>query len=210
MKRKIWGLTIVAILIISTLMIGAAPALAAGPDKVATIQGGTITDTAGDPITVGYDRWGYNYQAHIFSGIYSNYDRVQGGEFSNINLQMKWNDAWLANTDADGNGKLDRHYGFNSYIGSGAWLTNHDTGISEDGKTWTYFIKIIAVSANATKSGGIWYAVDGTVIGPDIWGQFAVIQQVVTGSPPSAFITADEWPFPGNYRSPSGSGLGKW
>ncbi len=124
---------------------------------------------------------------------------------------MKWNDAWLSNKDLDGDGKLDRpsdHGG--TYIGSGAWLTNHDVGVNEDGSTWTYFVKIIAVPADATKTEGIWYAADGTEIGPDIWGEMAVIQQVVTGDVPSEFIAYDEWPLPGNYLSPSGPGFGKW
>lgn len=190
-KGRIWTLTIAVVLVITTLLFGAAPALAA------------------PPIKTGFDEYGYNYQAHLFKGPYSDYDRVHGGPFSDVNLQMKWNDAWLSNQDRDNDGKLDRHYGFPSYIGSGAWLTNHDTGVNEDGSVWTYFVKIIAVPANATKTGGIWYAVDGTIIGPDIWGQFAVIQQVITGEIPPEFVAYD-LPFPGNYKSPSGPGLGNW
>ncbi|MFW9878953.1 MAG: hypothetical protein ACFFG0_38230, partial [Candidatus Thorarchaeota archaeon] len=145
----------------------------------------------------------------MFNGRYCDYDRVSGGDFCDVNLMMKWNDAWLSNKDCDGDKLLDRHYGFDSYIGSGAWLTNHDVGVNEDGNRWTYFVKIIAAPADAYKDGGVWYTADGTEIGPVIWGSFAVIQQVVTGSPPSDFITADGWPFPGDYKSPAGPGLGK-
>ena len=42
--------------------------------------------------------------------------------------RRKWNDAWLSNKDCDGDGLLDRHYGLDSYRGSGAWLTNHQSG----------------------------------------------------------------------------------
>ncbi len=182
--------------------------LMAAPVAADTIKDGTITDSAGNPITLGYDKFGYNYQAHIFNGSYADYDRVIGGDFADVKLQMKWNDAWLSNEDNDGDGKLDRHFGFASYIGSGAWLTNHDSGTNADGKKWTYFIKIIAVPTDATLTLGIWYAANGVEIGPDIWGEFAVIQQVVTGNPPASFIAYDTWPLPGNYRSPSGSGLG--
>ena len=35
---------------------------------------------------------------------------------------------WLSNKDCDGDGLLDRHYGYDSYIGSGAWITNHQSG----------------------------------------------------------------------------------
>ena len=49
-----------------------------------------------------------------------------------------------------------------------------------DGKIckWEYFVKIIAVPADATNVGGFWYASDGTLIGEVIWGSFAIIQQV--------------------------------
>jgi len=177
----------------------------------ATIKDGTIQDTAGNIITLGYDEFGYNYQAHMFNGRYCDYDRVAGGEWCNITLMMKWNDAWLSNKDCNGDNKLDRPSDDGgTYIGSGAWLTNHDRGVDENGKRWTYFVKIIAVPSDATLADGTWYAADGTEIGPVIWGSFAVIQQVVTGNPPEDFMTYDGWPFPGNYRSPAGCGLGGW
>ncbi|MBA7477245.1 hypothetical protein ES707_12649 [subsurface metagenome] len=95
---------------------------------------------------------------------------------------MKWNDAWLSNKDCDRDDLLDRHYGFNSYIGSGAWLTNHQSGTYKDGDgkicKWTYFVKIVAAPDDAYVEGGIWFAADGTEIGPVIWGAFAIVQQV--------------------------------
>ncbi|MDI7276964.1 MAG: hypothetical protein QME94_13380, partial [Anaerolineae bacterium] len=109
---------------------------------------------------------------------------------------MKWNDAWLANTDCDGDGLLDRHYGHSSYIGSGAWLTNHMQG-TEEGETWTWFCKIVAVPADATLAEGIWYAADGTEIGPVIWSQFAIVLEVESGAGAT-------------YVSPAGPGFGKW
>ncbi|ADB58002.1 hypothetical protein [Archaeoglobus profundus] len=96
-------------------------------------------------------------------------------------LVMKWNDAWLSNKDCDGDGKLDTHYGYDSYIGSGAWETNHMWGTYElDGTIcrWEYFVKIVAVPEDAYLENGTWYTADGTEIGPAIWGQFAVIQEV--------------------------------
>jgi len=139
----------------------------------------------------GFDQFGYNYKANIFNGNYCNYDRVMGGEFCDVHLQMKWNDAWL-------NENRERHVGYDSYIGSGAWLTNHDVGVNEDGSTWTYFVKIIAKPS-------VGFACPDS---SEIWGDFCVIQQVVTGNPPSDFMTYDGWPFPGNYKSPLGPGLG--
>ena len=144
----------------------------------------------------GYDEFGYNYQAHIFNGRYCDYDRVIGGDYCDIKLIMKWNDAWLSNKDRDGDGDLDRHYGYPSYIGSGAWLTNHQSG-GEGKDHWTYFVKIVAAPADAYVESGNWYTSDGTKIGPVIWGSFAVIQRVESGV--------------GVYDlSPVGPGLGKW
>ncbi len=150
-----------------------------------TIQDGTLMNSAGDPITTGYDEWGYNYQAHMFNGTYCNAyrDAEWCQPYADIELKMKWNDAWLSNMDCDGDGLLDRHYGFQSYIGSGAWLTNHQAGWDLDDrgkeKHWSYFVKIVAVPLNAYLDGGFWYDGDtNEEIGPTIWGAFAIVQEV--------------------------------
>ncbi len=190
-----------------------------------TIQSGALQYSAGhflagEPLQTGFDIFGYNYQAHLFKGSYANVYLGRDGlppyegddeaylaahpeaatkwywPERHTQLVMKWNDAWLANTDCDGDGLLDRYYGFPSYIGSGAWETNHMQGTDESG-TWTYFCKIVAAPADATLIGGVWYAADGTEIGPAIWGAFAIIQEVESGSGAT-------------YVSPSGPGFGKW
>ncbi len=130
--------------------------------------------------------------------------------YRDVTLQMKWNEAWLSNKDQDGDGLLDRHYGFPSYIGSGAWLTNHMSGsdvvINDKGKEkevhWTYFIKIVAAPADATVDGGIWYNANGVEIGPSIWGAFAIIQDVEND--PLAGIHGKQ------YGSPAGPGFGQY
>lgn len=43
---------------------------------------------------------------------------------------------------------------------------------------WTYFVKIVAVPEDAIEEGGYWYTPDGEEIGPVIWGQFAIVQEV--------------------------------
>ena len=104
--------------------------------------------------------------------------------YRDINLLMKWNDAWIANTDCTLDGKLDRHYGYPSYIGSSVWETNHMWG-GEGSESWTYFTKIVAVPSDANRVGpantGIWYGADDVEIGPDIWGEFATIMEVESG-----------------------------
>jgi hypothetical protein len=161
---------------------------------------------AGQPIPTGFDDYGYNYQGHLFKGSYFNVysggagfppyvgddesylDENPGAAshwawpYRSIKLVMKWNDAWLSNVDRDDDGMLDRHYGFSSYIGSGAWETNHMWGsyIGDDGKEhkWNSFTKIVAAPSDAYTSGDYWYEADGTEMGTVIWGQFAVIFDV--------------------------------
>lgn len=175
-----------------------------------TIQDGVLNYSVGhylegEPIPTGFDEYGYNYQGHMFSGSYFNsyaggagFPPYEGDDdayldenpsaashwawpYRDIELIMKWNDAWISNKDCDDDGALDRYFGFPSYVGSGAWLTNHMRGSYEqDGKkcTWTYFTKIVAAPDDAYVDEGYWYTVDGTEIGPVIWGSFATIQEV--------------------------------
>ncbi len=194
-------------------------------DGCVSIQDGVLTYSAGhylagQPLVVGFDDYGYNYQGKMFKGSYANvylggagFPPYTGDDesyladnpaaanhwawpYRDIQLLMKWNDAWLSNTDCDGDGKLDRHYGYPSYIGSGAWETNHMVG-GEQSEHWTYFTKIVAAPEDAVIDGGLWYTADGVEIGPVIWGEFATIQEVESGS--GAF-----------YISPAGPGFGKW
>jgi len=173
-----------------------------------TIQAGTLKTSAGEIITTGYDDWGYNYQARIFNGKYCDAyrDAAWCQPYANDDLEMKWNDAWLSNSDCDGDGLLDRHYGFASYRGSGAWLTNHQKGVYIDGKgkkqRWGYFTKIVAAPADATLSGGVWHAADGSEIGTAIWGEFATIQEIYndTGTGDHGVL----------YLSPYSAGFGRF
>ena len=200
-----------------------------------TLQSGKILYSAGHylagkPIPVGYDAYGYNYQAHMFSGSYLNvylggdgFPPYDGNDatyldknptvashwawpYRAVNVIMKWNDAWMSNQDCDGDGKLDRHYGFPSYIGSGAWETNHQSGVYTDasGKNckWTYFCKIVAVPLDATLVGGKWINSNGTEIGQDIWGEFALTEEVYNDPCAGDHGVA--------YKSPVGPGFGKY
>lgn len=166
---------------------------------------------AGQPLTTGYDIFGYNYQAHMFNGSYFNayaggagLPAYQGQDaaylaanptaashwawpWRNDDVAMKWNDAWLSNQDCNGDGLLDRPDDFGgTYIGSGAWETNHQSGsyVAQTGKkagkevSWIYFVKIVAVPAGAVQTGGVWYTAGGVEIGPDLWGAFAIVQEV--------------------------------
>jgi len=205
--KRILILTLALVLLLGLTVI---PAMADNGGKkkdCTTIQDGILLTSDGEVITTGYDQWGYNYQAHMFNGGYC--DAYRDAEwcqpYKDDNLMMKWNDAWLSNKDCDGDGLLDRHYGYPTYSGSGAWLTNHQSGSYEiDGETykWNYFVKIVAAPADAYVDDGIWYASDDTEIGEVIWGAFAIIQSVYN-DPYDGYHGAE-------YISPSGPGLGKW
>lgn len=198
-------------------VIAMASAVAPAQAACTTIQAGTLlyqrgAYLAGQPLQVGVDPFGYNYQAHAFNGSYFNAYANRDGlppyngddaaylaanpsaaghwawPYRNDDVAMKWNDAWLANSDCDGDGKLDRHYGFPTYVGSGAWLTNHNgwtVSVGDREKQASEFIKIVAKPLAATTSSPAGYFGEGTVyvggryMGDQLWGDFAVIQYVL-------------------------------
>jgi len=174
----------IAIIAVSTVVTTSMAVQAGGSAQCATIQSGRLYASDGTLIDLGYDQWGYNYQARMFNGTYCDAyrDAAWCQPYADIELIMKWNDPWLANNDCDGDGLLDRHFGYSSYIGSGAWLTNHQSGLVDVGggkmKRWTYFCKIVAVPADAIPCGSFWCTPDHEVIGQSIWGEFAVIQEI--------------------------------
>lgn len=178
-------LFILALAIATLMSVTAGIAMAAPPppdnDKCATIQGGTITDTAGNPISVGYDEFGYNYQAHMFNGTFDSSDRTIDGMYggspdgADDALAMKWSNAWLANVDCDDDGLLDRGLVDGTVGGiSMGWLTNHVNGdyFDVDGNVqhYTDFVKIV------------W-----TGPGSPLWGQYTIIEEVFND--PAAGLT---------------------
>ncbi len=133
----------------------------------ATISDGTITDSAGNVITAGYDKWGYNYQAHMFNGYYDNFSRPAIPVTSGDKLIMKWSDSWLANVDCNHDGKLDR--GLVDGIVNGTsmgWLTNQLNGSYLDGNNvlqhYTDFVKIAWTGPKSP-----------------LWGEYTIIQEVL-------------------------------
>ena len=193
-----------------------------GKQDCTTIQDGVLTYSDSDEIIpLGKDKWGYNYQAHMFNGWYWNNQRPEPPYTKDtINqapsktwLIMKWSDEWLSNKDCDGDGKLDRGYSCNpeeptSSACQGAWLTNHQWGSyvdEETGKTckWEYFVKIVMVPEGAYKEDGYWYTADGELIGSVIWGAYARILQI------SNDPCADEHGVLNKWETPAGFGYYK-
>ncbi len=150
--------------------------------QCAKIKDGGILDSAGNPVSLGFDQFGYNYQAHMFNGTYDGADRTldgtywgQTGDYVNDKLIMKWSDDWLANQDCNGDGKLDR--GLNAKIGastgiSQGWLTNHIEGdyMGSDGDQhhYTYFAKIVFDNGAACS----------TSQPSCIWGVYSIVEEL--------------------------------
>src|SRR4030042_3985715 len=108
---------------------------------------GDVADWLYDP---GFDEFGYNYNAWMFSGRYCDSDRVIGGDYCDEDLIMKWSPEWLSRGESNNDGKLDPGYvncrgegtnpGLTQSHCPGSWLTNHQRGqYEQDGKTckWT-------------------------------------------------------------------------
>ena len=190
------------------VLVATVPVMAGGNDCTG-IQDGQLTYSdghylAGEPLEMGYDIFGYNYQAHMFNGYYANsylgkdsFPPYEGDAeaylaenpgaatkwywpYRDVHLIMKWSDIWLSNKDCSGDGKLDR--GGPEDIGSaadGAWLTNHQRGIDDAGK-WTYYVKIVCPPGGVVDVD----PADGTddnTGAPVIWGGFIVLQEVSSG-----------------------------
>jgi hypothetical protein len=178
-----------------------------GQGECASIQDGTIYTPDGRLITVGFDEWGYNYQANLFNGLYcdAEYDAPWCQPWRDVSLIIAWSDSYLSNQDCNLNGALDRHLGYPTYTGSGAWVTNHQSGTYlQDGNPchWTLFAKIVAVPVGAYLVGETWYAADGTEMGPLYWPEFALIQEVIDD--PCAGLHGVQ------ILSPDHAGLGGW
>ncbi len=147
--------------------------LFAAPKHCAQIKDGSIVDNQQQTIEFGFDQWGYNYQARMFSGYYANASRPEVPVTEDlVHLQMKWSDSWLSNKDCDYSGTLDRG-GDGDDTGSKGWLTNHENGAYEDefGELhhYSYFVKIVYLPDNAAQC-------------PEqdkIWGTYCVVQETL-------------------------------
>jgi hypothetical protein len=161
--------------VLAVFVVLVAVSMSVGQD-CATIKSGTITDVNNKVITTGFDKYGYNYQAHMFNGLAVNFSRppvpeTEGAE----NLTMKWADNWLANVDCNHDGKLDRGLDVKTGTLAGiskGWVTNHYEGDYEDGGVlyhYTYFAKIVYDGGEAC-----------SIPSNDscLWGSYTIIEEV--------------------------------
>ncbi len=111
----------------------------------------------------GFDEFGYNYQARIFSGKADGVDRILDGKvwgdptYANDHLVMKWSKAWDDARFSGGAWTPD------------AWCDNEWNGALAGGSGDVCHYKIVWVGA-ALESSPYWR--DG---GYAIWGEFEVI-----------------------------------
>lgn len=136
--KAITSTLLIAIFMISAI-ISIAPAIA--KKEGIRIQDSILQYSAGHylggtPLVIGYDEFGYNYQAHMFNGYYCNAYLGRAGSglppyegdaeaylaanpaaashwtwpYRDVVVMMQWNDAWISNMDRDSDGLLDRGY----------------------------------------------------------------------------------------------------
>jgi hypothetical protein len=189
---------------------------------------------AGKTFSTGFDIFGYNYQGHQFKGFYANLYLGEAGfppyegntetylaenpevlsnsyimtyywPYRDAHVLMNWNDARWSNKDCDGDKEFDRHLGFETYQGSGAWETFQTKGIYQDteGNDCRYNIqyKYIAPPSDAVLTNGIWYTAEGGEIGKAFY--YLAEVQKIANDPCGGFQGLQ-------YKSPLGPGKGKW
>lgn len=111
----------------------------------------------------GFDQYGYNYGARVFSGPADGVDRNLDGTvwgdstYANDHLVMKWSKAW------------DNARFHGAAWTPDAWVTNEWNGMLPDGSSTTEHVKVVWVGP-ALESSPYW--VPG---GYAIWGQFETI-----------------------------------
>ena len=70
--------------------------------------------------------------------------------------------------------------------------------------SWKYFVKVVAVPEDAIldENSCMWFTANGTEIGPEVWDEFAIIQELEND--PCTGVHGLQ------YNSPDHSGLGGW
>ena len=219
MKRKIISILFAVVLVLTLSLVMAMPVAAAGGGKNAgcdTIQDGVITYNgistghylAGQPLQVGYDPYGYNYQAHMFNGYYANNYLGKDGfppyegddvayfqrladenitadvtakwywQYRDVQLVMQWSDIWLSNKDCNNDNMLDRG-------GPGGTSSAAEgawlTNHQRENGNWTYYAKFVYPPGGVVDVNPA-DTIDDNTGAPIIWGSYIVLQRVDSGA----------------------------
>jgi hypothetical protein len=145
--------------------------------KDAVKEGQPLISPYGDMAVMGFNEYGFNYQAHLFNGDFcDHFIEYREGQpqhewcvenFEGVKFISRWSDTLLSNVDCNGDGYLD--FNLNLY-GTDAWVT---TKIFGDG--WFEYMKFLAKpypEFDCTEIGG------ANVQGRGFLDQFCVIQQI--------------------------------
>ena len=142
----------------------------------------------------GFNSYGYNYGACIFSGWLDNYYAAKASNpppkandemyYDEWYLVMKWSEGW------------DRARFMGGEWGYDAWETNHYTCVTSDGWTYVTFSKFVWTDGVDPDGDGPAYV---------IWGSFAKIQDVYYAIAPDGTITifADWHTEPAGFGAPA-------
>lgn len=155
--------TVIRAMLAAAFLVGAliTPALAARPSDLDN-NGKAVAFVA----DTGFDEFGYNEVANLFSGRADGVDRMLDGKvwgdptYANDILVMKWNEAW---DECNANGYNDAEFC------AGAWTTNEWNGAVAGGSGDVWHYKFIWVGSDLAASS---YWVPG---GYAIWGNYEVI-----------------------------------
>lgn len=205
-------------------------------EKSLTVQPSPDLNSVKSGKVTGFNEWGYNWNAHSFKGIlfnaligdnlyngafFGDWEPYQGDDeayleqypdavylpwaFRNVNVILHWNEALITSE-----GMYPDN--LNDWIDSGAWMTSHYSGVDENGKRWSLFLKMVAAreTDHLDVENSIWYNSDGEEIGKQTdWPQLIMIQVVKTGNIPDFMVEDYGYPF-SSYKSLVCPGLGAY
>lgn len=121
---------------------------------------------------------GYDYKNHFYNGKFCDYElnfkycnigEISGMSFSKMKSSAEWNEAYMS-SNPDEFGEYKKHEGFDSYIGSNAWLITHGFGKYYDGQSnkeciWDIELTYLAAPADAIYNNNIWSNKNGEELG---------------------------------------------
>lgn len=114
---------------------------------------------------------GYNYKTHSYKGSWCDYTKEESTciSFPNMSINVKWNDDYMTSKPNE-LGEYERHVGYDSYVGSNAWITRriygkyYDENLEKECE-WNRKWKYSAVPSEAILDGRTWYDESGNEIG---------------------------------------------
>lgn len=181
---------------------------------------------------IGFDEWGFNYNARLFDGYLINAmfgdpafmymphckDMIYSGEgvgfWEEVLVRYPYFNYMMPAAMLDCKLKMKWNNALlsqdgvypDSWVDTGAWIVFHyQMNTSE--QQWTQVRTLVASKSTDALTGDYWYDQDGNEIGKRsyYWPELIVVKVINNGDNP--FIPAA---MPDDYLSPSGAGVGKY